>query len=110
MVRRCPSERINSSGSLVKVRLGWKAVFLLATVSASSCVDGFSFLAMFWSLSFGWRPGGKAPCWSVNAMPPKSFNVAGELLAAGPSSDGQELPGQCATLQDVVIAPRGAGA
>src|SRR5215469_3963570 len=61
MVWRCPSDRFNSSDSFATEGLGWQAVFPLSTESVSSCVDGFSCLAMFWSLSFGWRPGARLP-------------------------------------------------
>src|SRR5262245_39072168 len=61
MVWRCPSDRFNSSDSLATGGLGWQGVFPLSTEAVSSCVDGFSFLVMFWSVSFGWRPGARLP-------------------------------------------------
>ena len=35
--------------------VGWEVVAPLPTLFCSSCVDGFSFLAMFWSLTLGRR-------------------------------------------------------
>src|SRR5262249_35664060 len=61
MVWRCPPDGFNSSDSLATEGLGWQAVFPLSTESISSCVDGFSCLAMFWSLSFGWRSVARLP-------------------------------------------------
>src|SRR5262245_27690503 len=61
MVWRCPSDRFNSSDSLATEGLGWQAAFPLSTEAVLSFVDGFSFLAMFWTLALGWRPGSRLP-------------------------------------------------
>src|SRR5208337_4435633 len=81
IVRHCPSESFNSRSSLVRESVGREVVSPLPTLFCSSCVDGFSFLAMFWYLSLGRRPSPHMPREEIPRTVPRQVPREGRCWA-----------------------------
>ena len=85
---------IQLQDSFVREGLGWEVVPSLSTLFFSSCVDGFSFLAMSWSLSFGWRP---LPHMARELIRPAQSSSRLRTLGSSTSS-GELIPVRCQGL------------